>query len=150
MAEPIPQQPNMSPEEEIRHLERRLEEKKREFAETRQPAPQEKEILREVLKEHIEVAKPAFSPTEPHASYTPPPISQSAGTTAQKKKADDSAKEQREEAVRKLIELALSRTIFDAVIAAQKSTPYLLDELHDHLVDDYYDKLLALRKLKQL
>ena len=148
MAE-IPQQPNISPEQEIRELEQKLETKKRELAAGQKETPHEKEMFREVLKEHIENAKPSFSPPEPQVSLTPPPISSASGggKTAQ---ADEIAKEEREEQLRKLIEFALSRTIYDAVAQAQKSTPYLLDELHDHLVDDYYDKLVALRKLKEL
>jgi len=49
-----------------------------------------------------------------------------------------------------LVEVALTRTIHEAVKVAESATPYLLDELHDHLVDDYYEKLVALRKIKAL
>ena len=150
MAELPQQQPGISPEQEIRELEQKLEAKKRALSLVGKDASQEKEVFREVLKEHIEAAKPLFSPPEPQVSFTPPPTAQTSGGTQAQQRSDQIAKEERETELRKLIEFALSRTIYDAVARAQKSTPYLLDELHDHLVDDYYDKLVALRKLKQL
>ena len=143
------QQPSISPEQEIRELERKLEEKKQALAETQKEVPQEKEVFREVLREHIEDVRPSHTQQATDTDTTsqiPAALSDNS-----KKKSDDTAQTQaREEKLRALIELALSRTIEDAVRAAEKSTPYLLDELHDHLVDDYYDKLVALRKLKQL
>ena len=58
--------------------------------------------------------------------------------------------EELEKQVRELVAIALQRSIQHAVKAAERETPYLLDELHDHLVDDYYEKLVALRKIKNL
>lgn len=136
----------MSPEDEIRELERKLEEKKRAYAGTRTEKPEEKEMLREVLREHIEkLAKPPPSRQAHDLSSLPP-------QPGKKKKADDrtGSTQALEERVRALIELALTKTIADAVRLAQTETPYLLDELHDHLVDDYYEKLIQLRKLEQL
>lgn len=144
MAEDL--QKEMSPEEELKELERKLEEKKREVAERGGAEPEEKELFREVLKKHIEEAKPRGS----GASLSVPPAKPSI-TDDLKKKADDIKKqEERKEQVKALIEIALTRTIVEAVKTAEASSPYLLDELHDYLVDDYYDKLIALRKLKSL
>lgn len=136
----------MSPEDEIRELERKLEEKKRAYAGTKTGKPEEKELLREVLREHIkQLPKP--SPSQ-QPQKTIPQIKPAGG---QKQKAGDLAgKQTRNEHIRALIEIALTKTLYDAVNLARAQTPYLLDELHDHLVDDYYEKLVQLRKLKQL
>lgn len=136
----------ISPEEEIRELERKLEEKKREFAEREREVPPEKEMFREVLREHIEAVRPAPPPSAaPPPSVAPvsPPPRDQAGLQAQAKRQDE-----REAEIRSLIELALTRTIEDAVRLAERESPYLLDELHDHLVDDFYEKLIQLRKVK--
>lgn len=139
-------QKETGPEEEIKELERKLEEKKREIAERGGAEPEEKEVFREVLRKHIEEARPA----RPGVSLPVPPAKPSL-TDDLKKKADDIKKqEKREEQVKALIEIALTKTIAQAVKIAEEVSPYLLDELHDHLIDDYYDKLIALRKLKSL
>ncbi|MBI2640314.1 MAG: hypothetical protein HYW91_00290 [Candidatus Sungbacteria bacterium] len=137
-----------SAEEEILELERKLEEKKRELAESGAAPVEEKEVFREVLREHVEEARPQ-APGEGPAVLAPSVTHVLADDL--KKKADEvKKKELREEQVRELIEFALTRTINDAVKVAERATPWLLDELHDHLVDDYYEKLVQLRKLKQL
>ena len=136
-----------SPEEEIRRRELKLEEKKRELTERGIEFPREKEALREVLREHI-----AESKSGPEG-VPPPGGAPLAGalTDDQQKKADELAKkEKREEQVRALVELALAKSIAEAVKIAEASTPWLIDELHDHLIDDYYEKLIALRKIKNL
>lgn len=137
-----------SAEEEIQELERKLEEKKKELAGRGGEPAEEKEVFREVLREHVEEARPQ-APGEVPTAATPSVTHVLADDL--KKKADDvKKKELREEQVRELIEFALTRTINDAVKVAEQATPWLLDELHDHLVDDYYEKLVQLRKLKQL
>jgi hypothetical protein len=137
-----------SPEEEIRELERKLEEKKREFATKPEAQPEEKEVFREVLRGHIEGVRQM--PTENTGGGVAPPATHRL-TDDLKKKADNVRKEEeRERQVRELVEIALTKSIQDAVRIAKNASPYLLDELHDHLVDDYYDKLVALRKIKEL
>ncbi len=125
--------------EEIRALEHALEEKKRALVDAQQETSHEKELLREALREHIGAMRPPVTsvplPATPFGSddgVRPAPISQ------------DHAQE---EEVRALINIALTRSIEDAVKAAQERSPYLLDELHDYLVDEYYEKLIALRKV---
>ncbi len=138
MAE-IEQRGFANPEEEIRELERRLEEKKRALSEAGAEIPHEKEVFRDVLKEHIEDIR--RTPGE-HAGIPPPPP-----------KKDDSGdfkkvKEELTEDVRILVEIALTKSIEEAVRTAERAkSPYLLDELHDHLIDDFYDKLVSLRKI---
>lgn len=137
-------QKEIGPEEEIKELERKLEEKKREIAERGGAEPEEKELFREVLRKHVAEVRPV----RPGVSL-PVPSAKPSLADDLKKKADDIKKQaRREEQVKALIEIALTRTIAQAVKVAEKASPYLLDELHDHLVDDYYDKLIALRKLK--
>lgn len=134
------QEASGSLQEEIRALEQRLEQKKREAGETEKDAP-EKEMFREVLKEHIEsVRRPPSAPV--------PSLPTDAAAAKPAAKADDQAKSEREEEIRALVELALTKSVEDAVRIAEKESPYLLDELHDHLVDEYYDKLVALRKIQ--
>ena len=137
-----------SAEEEILELERKLEEKTRELAESGAPPKEEKEVFREVLQEHVEEARPQAPGEAPAVSA--PPVTHVLADDLKKKADDIKKKELREEQVRELIEFALTRTIHDAVKVAEQATPWLLDELHDHLIDDYYDKLVQLRKLKQL
>lgn len=128
---------SFSPEQEIRELEERLAEKRRELEAHKKPMPEEKELFREVLKEHIQQVRPQA----PALSIAPPVVLPPDDTGSHAGYDDE---------IRALVERALTRSIEDAVAAAQKTTPYLLDELHDHLADDFYDKLIASRKLQSL
>lgn len=143
---PIQSKIESSPEEEIRELERQLEAKKQELAGKQTELPEEKEVLREVLQRHVEEARTGGE--EPGGAA---PAVIHIPTDDIKVQADEvKKKEKREEQIKHLVEIALTKSISEAVKVAQRSNPYLLDELHDHLVDDYYDKLIALRKIKKL
>lgn len=147
MVEDSSSERNISPEEEIRQLELKLEEKKRELTERGVEFPHEKETLREVLREHIVESKTG---SEGMPSVTTPAVAVTL-TDDQQKKADELKKKtDREEQVRVLIQYALTKSVQEAVKVAEAVTPWLIDELHDHLIDDYYDKLIALRKIKEL
>lgn len=138
----------LSPEEEIKMLERKIAEKKQALTERGAEMPQEKEILREVLREHIEDLRPGLEKAGASAAPSTGSHTFSGGL---KKQAEDEKKREDEEAqIRALVEIALTKTVREAARAAQKSSSYLLDELHDHLVNDYYDKLVILRKIKRL
>lgn len=140
-----------SPEDEIRALEEKLEQKKKELSEKSDEVSEEKDVLREVLKQHIEEARPSASPSSSLPNFGPSSTQSTPLSDDLKKHADNiKSKEALEEQVRALIEIAMTRSIQDAVKVAEAATPYLIDELHDHLVDDYYDKLISLRKLKLL
>ena len=115
----------MAAEQEIRVLEQRLEEKKRALAEQGGAAQPEKEVFREVVREHIE-----------HS-----------GADIAKKNGMSQEAAKHEEELHALVARALSGSIADAVDKAYHESPYLLDALHDRLVDEYYDKLVALRKI---
>ena len=140
------EQQTMSPEEEIKKLEQQLEQKKSELAKTEITPQEEKEMLREVLKVHIETLRPVAPPAAPILSPVMPPVVPAPTDTQARIKQG----EQDEATVRLLVEKAMTGTIEDALREAEKISPYMVDELHDHLVDDMYDKLVSLRKIKQL
>lgn len=130
-----------SAEEEIRALEAKLAEKKRALAEAGEPMREEKEIFREVVREHIAEVQPPI--------VAPAPASPSPGT-AKPITQDPQAVAAREQKINALIERAMTSSIEAAVRAAETESPYLVDELHDRLADHYYEKLVQLRKLEQL
>lgn len=140
------EQSKLNAEEEIRQLERQLEQRKRELAQTSPEVPPEKEVFREVLKEHIEMLRPAApTPATPVLPAPTIPVQK----TDEEQKQDTLRKEADQIKLQTLIDFALSGTIEEAVKKAENDA-YLLDELHDRLVDHYYDKLVQLRKITQL
>lgn len=122
-------------EQEIKALEQRLEEKKRALAEqgTGGAARTEKEIFREVVRERMQAILPQTAPPISHVPLASPPATGTAPA--------------HDDAVQGLVAQALSGNIADAVEKAYRESPYLMDALHDRLADEYYDKLLALRKI---
>lgn len=129
-----------SPEEEIRQLEEKLAAKKKEIEE-RGETKHEKEVFRKVLKEHIEEIR--LGPAD-LTTGGKPAISDSAMRTAQKIK-NDEEKQQLEQ----LLQVALGESLLKAVHIAEALSPYMLDLLHDTLVDQYYEKLIAARRISQ-
>ena len=132
-----------SPEEELQALEDKLAEKRKELEDQGVEVPPERDMFREILREHIQKSR---TPTKP----APEPSAQPLPSHLQTQADDLKKKEEWEEQVKHLIELALGRSVESAVKVAEQATPYLLDELHDHLVDNLYEKLVALRKIKAL
>lgn len=95
----------------------------------------EREILKEVTGERIQKAQPL------------PPGQQK--VVAQK--VQQIRKQSKERQIQLLIELAFEKGIIQAVeVAKQLDNPYLLDEFHDALVDQLYNKLVEMGKLKSL
>lgn len=147
------ERPTMMPEDEIRELERKLAEKKQALAESGAAPREEKEVFREVVREHIAEKVPAAPP--PGAAA--PPQAPGAGGAlplpsllTPQRPGDEAAAAGREERLALLVERAMTRSIEDAVNKAALESPYLLDELHDRLTDSYYEKLVQLRKLEAL
>ncbi len=139
---------NISAEDEIRELEQKLEEKKRVLAEGGAASREEKEVFREVMREHIGEKMPSSAP--PPAPVAPPlpggaPLLPGIGSGR-----DTAADAAREAKVAALVERAMTSSIESAIRVAQTESPYLMDALHDRLADDYYDKLVQLRKLESL
>lgn len=137
-------------EQEIRELEQKLAEKKRILAEGGVPAREEKEVFREVMREHIGEKVPGIQPAPAPAPAPAAPLMPGitpAGTAPMRDTAEDAAREARLAA---LVDRAMGSSIESAVNAAQAESPYLLDALHDRLAEEYYDKLVQLRKLESL
>ena len=96
---------------------------------------QEKEILKEAVLERIKTSQPL------------PPIQQQ----AIQQKAQDIKAEPKERQIELLIQLAFGKSVIEAVEVAKKlDNPYLLDEFHDALVDELYNKLIEQGKLAQI
>ena len=131
-------------EEEIRALEEKLAARKMEGKE-------EKEVFRDVLREHVESAKET---AEQHASAEQTssdgmPSAPAFDYTAQaKQKADDLREKGHHEQVEALVEIALTKGILVAVgVARHLDNPHLLDDFHDMFIDEYYEKLIQARKI---
>ena len=121
--------------EEIFELEKRLAEKKQELAEKQEFEKQDKDILREVVKERISQVKISTQPPAPHIV----------------KKAKEIGVESKERQIQLLIDLVFQKGVEHAIeVARRLDNPYLLDELHDSLVDKLYNKLVEEGKLKKI
>lgn len=106
-------------QEEIKHLEEKLAEKKKELAETGAEFKPETEA-KEIIKEYA-----ASTPT----ALTP------AGTDATKKAADKLSLEPHAKQVEELLKIANENGIIYAVNTARHlKNPHLLDDFHDRLV----------------
>lgn len=121
-------------EGQIAQLEAQLAEKKGELmgAETQKP---EREILREVIKGNGSAQEGGlnFSASNPSQSSTS--VNRDI-TDEDKKKIDD------------LVLHSFSHGIASSISKAQAyGDAFLVDTLHDRLVDEYYEKLLAARKI---
>lgn len=117
---------------EIKALEARLEEKKREMAAIGTEVS-EKHVFKTVIKEHSgDLPTPNTAPAQQAA------VAQSATTLSP-------AEEQHLDT---LITHAFTKGIKAAVSEARRTQmPYLIDALHDRLADEYYQKLLEARKI---
>lgn len=122
-------------EQEIRELESKLEEKKQELRDAGVER-HEREVFRDVVREHAATAAP-------RAATAPSPR-----TAARRSQAAGAIPPDRERLLNTFVEHAFTKGIGSAVAEARKmQDPYLLDLLHDRLADEYYDKLVAARKV---
>jgi hypothetical protein len=95
----------------------------------------EKEILKEVVSEHIREAQTVS-------------VSSQQAITQNVNQIKNQPKERQ---IQFLIDLALEKGIFDAVnMAKSLESPYLIDELHDALTDSLYRQLVKEGKLKEI
>lgn len=123
--------------EEIKWLESQLEAKKKELVE-RGIEKEEREMVKEVLRE---------MPEPP----SPPALAPKAGLSDEEasRKADELREKEHEHIIAELVKLAFSKNLLSALkVANSLRNPHLLDEFHDTLADNYYQKLLESRKLK--
>ncbi len=116
--------------EEIIELEKRLAEKKQELAEKKEVEKPEKELIKEIIKEKMEM------PASSKITVTPPPALKG---------------EPKERQVQLLTDLAFEKGVIHATqVARGLDDPYILDEFHDTLVDKLYDYLVKEGRLKQI
>ena len=124
--------------EEIKELEQMLEEKKRALAE-RGEEREHKEVFREAFKEkysgEFKVAPPPPLPPPPR-----PPAA---------KPQDAAARSAREEEIQTLIRISFEKGVRAAADIAKRENPWLLDELHDRLIDEYYQKLVQAKQIQE-
>jgi len=143
MAEFIPSSPNI--EKEIEVLERRLAEKKAQLSEKKEPFL-EKEVAREVVEERVaeHLAAPAILPAAKKSpAKAPPPLVPPTKISLSVLKRTSQEKQ-----LQILLGVALKNSIPQAVVLAEKlDNPYLLDALHDALVDKFYEELLKRGKI---
>lgn len=126
--------------DEIADLERKLEEKKRLASESGTEARHEKEVLKDVIKEHINEKR-----------------AQILKDLEQSKVRDVTAQENairlkemaEEKQLEELINIAITKSPIDAVHIAQNlHNAELVDKFHDYLTDRAYDHLVEARKLR--
>lgn len=95
----------------------------------------EKQILKEAVSERITAAQPI-----------PPAQQQIVVQKAQQIKGQS-----KERQIQLLTEMAFEKGVIEAVeVAKHLDNPYLLDEFHDALVDELYNKLVEQGKLKAI
>ena len=130
-------------ETEIQALQQKLEEKKRALQMESENALHEKDVFREVLKEHIEQVPEDIDIQNKSGIKMPIPSPVPAG------QANDKDVSEHADVVEALVHIAFRDGILKAVQAARETqSPYVVDALHDKLVDEYYDKLLAARQVE--
>ena len=124
-------------EEIYKEFERKRAEtlKRPEFKEGELPIEKEKEILREAVSERIKKVQPISVSQKPVTFQTAQQIK-------------DQPKEKQ---VQLLVNLVFEKGVDEAInVAKQLDSPYLVDELHDTLVDELYNKLVEQGKLKKI
>ncbi|MBI2023919.1 hypothetical protein HYT00_00785 [Candidatus Giovannonibacteria bacterium] len=123
--------------EDIKWLEERLEAKKRELVASGVESKEEREIVKDVIKE------------VPTATTLPPPARSTISDDDAKKTSADLQEKKHHEIIEGLVNVALSKDLASAFkVARSLNNPHLMDEFHDTLADKYYQKLLDARKLK--
>lgn len=130
--------------EEIAELERKLEEKKRLAEISGVESPNEKEVFRGVVREHIAQKKEQI--------YSSLPSQQARVQKTQAvQDADELKKLAEEKQLEELISIAMIKGPLEAAhIAEHMKNPKLLDDLHDYLTDQLYNHLIEIRKLRKV
>jgi hypothetical protein len=125
-------------EREIKELEHLLEEKKKalfEYGEEKE----HKEVFQEVFREKYQQI--AGTPVQPPATGSVAPVAPAKPPSVSKEKEGE---------LQSFIAMAFSDGLVFAVNHAKESSPWLLDELHDRLADEYYEKLIQARQLEKI
>lgn len=123
--------------QEIADLEAKLAAKKQELLHTGVESP-ERAVFKQVLREHVggsELAQPAV----PIATTT---------SSSQPVRTATPAEEQK---LNLLVAHAFTKGLSAAIAEAKKTgDAFFVDMLHDRLADEFYQKLVAARKIKQM
>jgi len=131
--------PSPNPEafhQEIADLEAKLAAKKQELTRSGIETP-EKAVFKQVLREHV-------SPGEQARVVVP-----TTSTTSTIQQTTQSVTPAQQQKANLLIAHAFTKGLVSAIDEAKKSNdPYFIDLLHDRLADEYYQKLLAARKIQ--
>ncbi|OGF68775.1 hypothetical protein A3H65_03055 [Candidatus Giovannonibacteria bacterium RIFCSPLOWO2_02_FULL_45_14] len=123
--------------EDIKWLEGQLEAKKRELAGGGMEAKEEREVVKDIIKE------------APQAPTPPPAPTPSLSDDDAKKKAGELEEKKHHEIINELVNIALAKNLASALKVAESfKNPHIIDEFHDTLADRYYQKLQDARKLK--
>lgn len=125
-------------EREIKELEQLLEEKKKEFFEHGEE------------KEHKEVFKEVFSEKYRQIAGAPVPPSVGSGVVPVAPTKSSAISEEKETELKSFIEMAFADGLVSAVNRAKARSPWLLDELHDRLSDEYYEKLIQAGQIEKI
>lgn len=124
--------------EDIRWLEGQLEAKKKELSENSGEQKGEREVVREVLRD-----------TQSEEPLLPPATSQTISDDDAKAKAGELEEKKHHEVIEELVKIAFSKDLASALKVAESfKNPHIVDEFHDILADEYYQKLIDARKLK--
>lgn len=134
-------------EKEIALLEQRLAEKKASLGKSENFS--EKEVLKEAIRERMAEA-PVFNAQQKTISLaskskksTPTPLVATGKVTAQ-----DLGRLSKEKQLDILVGVAMTQSIPESVVLAQAmDNPYILDEMHDVLVDKFYGELVKRGKI---
>ena len=134
-------------EKEIAILEQKLAEKKASLGKVENFS--EKEFVKETIKERM-AETPIFSapqkpaaPVKKSTKATPTPLVATGKVTAQ-----DLQQLPKEKQLDILVGIAMMQSIPESVSLAQATdNPYILDELHDVLVDKFYSELVKRGKI---
>jgi len=106
-----------------------------EFKEQGISSEKEKEIFKETVLSHVQVAQPASDDQQQVVAQSVQQMSE----------------EPKERQIKLLIDLVFEKGISRAVeVAKRLESPYLLDEFHDTLVDELYNKLIEEDKLDKV
>lgn len=124
--------------EDIRWLETQLEAKKKELSDKSGESKEDREVVREILRD-----------TQSEEPLLPPPTNQTISDDDAKKKAGELEERKHHEVIEELINIAFSKDLASALKVAESfKNPHIMDEFHDTLADQYYQKLIDARKLK--
>lgn len=131
--------PGQTPEvfnQEIAELEAKLAAKKQELLRTGAEST-ESAVFKQVVREHAAPGEQVQPVAPAHAGATP------AAVSARTVTADEQQK------INTLVAFAFTKGLSAALAEAKKTgDAFFIDMLHDRLADEYYQKLLAARKIK--